>query len=364
MQAVGFGNISITVAQRRLNKSDLENHKITGSIDFIPPLYENMITMSKKILITGAAGFVGFHLSSKLHEKGDTVIGFDNFNDYYDPKLKRERETQLKKLGIHVVKGDICDVSALENVITQNKITHVAHLAAQAGVRYSLINPHAYTKTNIDGFLNILEACKKFKLKLTYASSSSVYGNNTKIPFSETDRTDIQASLYGVTKKSNELMAYTYHHLYQIHVTGLRFFTVYGPWGRPDMAYFSFTEAIMSGKPIELFNHGKMIRDFTYIDDIIQGTISAIDLESPHEIFNLGNNQPVELIQFVKIIEEAVGKKANVKLRDMQPGDVVKTYADIDHSHAKLGYNPKTKLDEGILRFVNWYKRYKFLLPK
>jgi UDP-glucuronate 4-epimerase len=330
----------------------------TGSIDFIPTLYENMITMSKNILITGAAGFVGYHLSLKLNQRGDKVIGFDNFNDYYDPKLKKNREAELIKSGIKVIHGDICDVNALERVISENKITHIAHLAAQAGVRYSLVNPHAYTKTNIDGFLNVLEACKKFKLKLTYASSSSVYGNNTKIPFSENDRTESQASLYGVTKKSNELMAYTYHHLYEIPVTGLRFFTVYGPWGRPDMAYFSFTEAILSGTPIELFNHGKMIRDFTYIEDIVQGTVAAIDLESPHEIFNLGNNQPVELIEFVKIIEKAVGKKANIRFKDMQPGDVVKTYADIEHSQAKLGYQAKTKLEVGIPHFVDWYLQY------
>lgn len=314
--------------------------------------------MSKKILVTGAAGFIGYHLSRKLHERGDIVVGFDNFNDYYSPKLKRDREFQLQSAGIQVIEGDICDIASLNSLIEKHKITHVAHLAAQAGVRYSLINPHAYTKTNIEGFLNILEACRKYRLPLTYASSSSVYGNNTKTPFSESDRTELQASLYGVTKKSNELMAQSYHHLYQIPVTGLRFFTVYGPWGRPDMAYFSFAEAIANGKPIELFNEGKMIRDFTYIDDIVQGTIAAIDLESPHEIFNLGNNQPVELLEFVKIIENAIGKKAHFKLGPMQPGDVLKTYADIEHSKKSLGFYPKTSLKEGIPRFIAWYKDY------
>lgn len=314
--------------------------------------------MSKKILVTGAAGFIGYHLSRKLHERGDIVVGLDNFNDYYSPKLKRDREFHLKNAGIQVIEGDICDSGSLNSLIEKHKITHVAHLAAQAGVRYSLINPHAYTKTNIEGFLNILEACRKYRLPLTYASSSSVYGNNTKTPFSESDRTELQASLYGVTKKSNELMAQSYHHLYQIPVTGLRFFTVYGPWGRPDMAYFSFAEAIASGKPIELFNEGKMSRDFTYIDDIVQGTIAAIDLESPHEIFNLGNNQPVELLEFVKIIENALGKKVEYKLGPMQPGDVLKTYADIEHSKKSLGFNPKTSLKEGIPRFIAWYKDY------
>ncbi len=314
--------------------------------------------MSKKILITGAAGFVGYHLSQKLYARGDSVIGYDNFNDYYTPQLKRDRELELKKAGIQVIEADINDTASLHRVMETHKITHIAHLAAQAGVRYSLVNPQAYTKTNIDGFLNILEACKKYNLKLTYASSSSVYGNNTKVPFSEKDPTDMQASLYGVTKKSNELMAYTYHHLYQIPVTGLRFFTVYGPWGRPDMAYYSFTEALLAEKPIELFNQGKMSRDFTYIDDIVQGVMAAIDLESGCEIFNLGNNQPVELIKFVNIIEKAVGKKAHYHLGPMQPGDVVKTFADIEHSAAKLGYIPTTSLEEGIPRFVDWYKDY------
>jgi UDP-glucuronate 4-epimerase len=314
--------------------------------------------MSKKILVTGAAGFIGYHLSRELHERGDTVVGLDNFNDYYTPQLKRAREIQLKKKGIQLIEGDICDTATLNRLIEENRITHIAHLAAQAGVRYSLINPQAYTRSNVDGFLNILEACRKYQLKLTYASSSSVYGNNAKTPFSENDRTDLQASLYGVTKKSNELMAQAYHHLYQIPVTGLRFFTVYGPWGRPDMAYFSFADAISSGKPIELFNEGKMSRDFTYIDDIIKGTVAAIDTESPFEIFNLGNNQPVELLEFVKIIENSIGKKAHIKFVPMQPGDVMKTYADIGHSKEILNFHPKTSLEEGIPRFIAWYKEY------
>ena len=312
--------------------------------------------MSKNILVTGAAGFIGYHLILELKKRGDHVIGYDNFNDYYNPFLKRNRQKELSKADITVIEGDINDIEKLDRLIQQHQITHIAHLAAQAGVRYSLINPKASTQTNVEGFLNILELCKKHSLKLTYASSSSVYGNNTKIPFSETDPTHSQASLYGVTKKSNELMAYTYHHLYKIPVTGLRFFTVYGPWGRPDMAYFSFTKAILAGTPIELFNEGKMSRDFTYIDDIVQGTCAAIDLDSTYEIFNLGNNQPVELLQFVKIIENAVEKKAHIKFCPMQPGDVEKTFADITYSKKKLKFDPKTKLEVGIPEFVSWYR--------
>lgn len=313
----------------------------------------------KNVLITGAAGFIGFHLAGHLSARGDTVVGLDNFNDYYAPQLKRDRAKKLKKEGVEIVEGDICDNALLHDIIQKHRITHLVHLAAQAGVRYSIANPQAYLKANLEGFLNILEACRRFpNIKLTYASSSSVYGNNTKVPFSEEDRTDHQASLYGATKKSNELMAYSYHQLYNIPVTGLRFFTVYGPWGRPDMAYFSFTNAILNDQPVEIFNQGKMQRDFTYIDDIVEGTTAAIDLESACEIFNLGNHKPVELLQFVKIIEKSLGKKAQKKLLPMQPGDVPSTYADIEFSRLKLGFSPKVTLEEGIPRFVEWYKEY------
>lgn len=318
--------------------------------------------MKKRILITGAAGFIGFHLSKALHARGDFVIGYDNYNNYYDPELKLGRTEILKTLGIEVIKGDICDFETLDEIVSANEITHIIHLAAQAGVRFSLEDPKAYVKTNVEGFVNILEICRKHpKIKLTYASSSSVYGLNTKVPFSETDRTDQQASLYGATKKSNELMASTYHHLFKIPVTGLRFFTVYGPWGRPDMAYYSFTKDILEGKSIDIYNHGKMLRDFTYIDDIVDGTIAAVDLESACEVFNLGNHQPVELETFLQIIEDSVGKKAKRNMLPMQKGDVTSTYADITHSQKLLNFHPKTSLEEGIPRFVEWFIHHKGL---
>ena len=315
--------------------------------------------MKKNILITGAAGFIGSHVTLKLHQRGDTVIGLDNFNSYYTPQLKRDREALLVKAGVHVVEGDICNSILIDEIIAKHNITHVVHLAAQAGVRYSLANPQAYVKANLEGFVNILESCRKNPaIKLIYASSSSVYGLNEKIPFSVDDRTDHQVSLYGASKKSNELMAHSYHHIYGIATTGLRFFTVYGPWGRPDMAYFSFTKAILEGKPIDVFNHGKLERDFTYIDDIVSGTIAAIDLGADYEIFNLGNNQPVALGTFIEVIENAVGKQAKKNYLPMQSGDVLRTYADIEHSKKRLGFSPKTSLEKGIFSFVEWYKEY------
>lgn len=310
----------------------------------------------KHVLITGAAGFIGFHLAKYLKDRGDRVIGLDNFNSYYSVSLKRARAQELKKDGVTIHESDLSDIKNLKKLVKENGITHFIHLAAQAGVRYSLENPQAYIKSNIEGFLNVLETCRETEgLKLVYASSSSVYGLNAKIPFSIEDRTDQQASLYGVTKKSNELMASTYHHLYKIPVTGLRFFTVYGPWGRPDMAYFQFTKSILEGRPIKIFNHGQMRRDFTFIDDIVQGIVAAMDLAAEHEIFNLGNHQPVNLLHMVEIIENSVGKKAEKVFVDMQPGDVVETYADIDYSQKKLGFNPKTPLEKGIPLFVEWY---------
>lgn len=313
----------------------------------------------KHVLVTGAAGFIGFHLASHLKSRGEKIIGLDNFNNYYDPLLKRQRANELAKLDIPIIEGDICDQAQLQKMIDEHQITHLVHLAAQAGVRYSLINPQAYIKSNVEGFVNVLETCRKNStVKLTYASSSSVYGLNTKVPFSIEDRTDHQASLYGVTKKTNELLASTYHHLYQIPVTGLRFFTVYGSWGRPDMAYFQFTKAILEGQPIQIFNHGKMRRDFTYIDDIVQGIVHAIDLEASNEIFNLGNHQPVELLKMIELLEQSLGKKAHKEFVPMQAGDVLETYADIELSYQKLGFVPKTSLEVGISRFVDWYLQY------
>lgn len=316
----------------------------------------------KNIFITGAAGFIGFHLAKALTLRGDRVIGYDNFNSYYNPSLKYARATRLQEMGVTIIQGDILDRECLNSHIQNHQTTHLVHLAAQAGVRYSLQDPQAYIKANVEGFVNILEICRcRPEMNLTYASSSSVYGLNTKVPFSVTDPTDRQASLYGTTKKSNELLAATYHHLYGICVTGLRFFTVYGPWGRPDMAYYTFTKAILEESTIDLYNYGKMQRDFTYIDDIVQGTTSAIDLGASCEVFNLGNNKPVELCEFVAIIEKCLHKKAIVRQLPMQQGDVVTTYADIDYSTQKLGFVPQTTLNEGIPRFVEWYMNFGYL---
>ena len=312
--------------------------------------------MKKNILVTGAAGFIGYHLAKRLHARGDHVIGYDNFNLFYDPQLKRGRADDLQ---IEVINSDICDYDRLNNTVQKHNITHIAHLAAQAGVRHSIEHPHEYIKSNVEGFLNILEVCRHNpSIKLTYASSSSVYGLNDKTPFSIEDRTDKQASMYGASKKANELMAYTYHHLYGIPVTGLRFFTVYGPWGRPDMAYFSFTKAIIEEQPIDIYNQGDMNRDFTYVDDIVEGTVAAIDLGAEHEIFNLGNHEPVELLEFVRMLENTIGKKAEKNFLPMQKGDVPTTYADIEHSRKMLGYAPKTDLQDGLDRFVDWYKNF------
>jgi UDP-glucuronate 4-epimerase len=316
-----------------------------------------MINPMKRVFITGAAGFIGFHVAQFLHRRGDAVVGYDNFNDYYPVSLKRARAEELRKMGISVIEGDICDAAALNRQLDAHQTTHLLHLAAQAGVRYSIINPAAYIEANITGFLNILEYCRHHPhVPLIYASSSSVYGLNTKIPFAVKDPTDHQASLYGATKKSNELMAHTYHHLYGIPVTGLRFFTVYGPWGRPDMAYYSFTKAILETRPIDVFNEGNLQRDFTYIDDIVAGTVAAMDLAAPYELFNLGNNQPVTLLSFIETIERALNKKAQKNFLPMQAGDVLATYADITHSQQKLGFQPKTSIETGIQHFVQWYQ--------
>jgi UDP-glucuronate 4-epimerase len=308
------------------------------------------------IFITGIAGFVGYHLALTLKKRGDFVMGCDNFNPYYDPKLKRARAKNLKDADIEVIEADIVHPELIEKKIGENPITHFVHLAAQAGVRHSIDHPEAYVHSNLEGFVQVLELIRRYPhIKLIYASSSSVYGSNQKTPFAESDPTDAPCSLYGATKKANELLAHSYHSLYGLSVTGLRYFTVYGPWGRPDMAYFSFAKAICEGRPLPLYNQGKMQRDFTYIDDIVRGTLAAIDLGAPCEIFNLGNNQPQELLYLVDLLQENLGKKAQLQLLPMQQGDVLTTYADISKSQAHLQFSPTTSLSEGIKKFTDWY---------
>lgn len=307
--------------------------------------------------MTGSVGFIGFHVSLFLQKKGHKVIGYDNFNSYYSTALKEKRALLLKQCGIVVIRGDIREKEALKKIIQEQQITHIVHLAAQAGIRHSLECPEDYVAANLDGFVAVLEACRAFpEVKLLFASSSSVYGTNTKIPFSEEDVTDHPANLYGASKKSDELLAYSYHHLFGIEMVGLRYFTVYGPWGRPDMAYFSFANAILEGKPLKLFNHGKMRRDFTYIDDIVEGSFAALQSIKGFDIFNLGNNSPVELLTLVSLLEKNLGKKAKVELLPMQKGEIIETYADITKAQKKLGFQPKTTIDEGICNFVSWYK--------
>ena len=313
---------------------------------------------TKTVLVTGAAGFIGYHASLALKARGDNVIGLDNFNAYYSPELKRKRAQQLLKQEIHVVEADINNKQTFQDTLDAHSCTHVLHLAAQAGVRYAQTHPEAYLSSNINGFLSILESLRgRPHIPLIYASSSSVYGRNTKIPFSTSDNTDQPANLYAATKKANELMAYSYHHQYGIRSTGLRFFTVYGPWGRPDMAYYTFTQAILSGKPIHLFNQGMMQRDFTYIDDIVQGTLAALDYKGTCEIFNLGNNQPVHLLDFVSTLEKLLGKQAIKILEGSSPGEVETTYADIAEAQSKLGFKPATSLETGLRLFLDWYLR-------
>ncbi len=313
----------------------------------------------KRVLITGAAGFIGFHLAKALKNRGDFCIGFDNFNHYYDPNLKKARAGLLKKKGVEIVHADICDQNAIKLLLLKHGITHMVHLAAQAGVRHSLTHPDEYVASNLQGFVSILENIRHFpSIKLVYASSSSIYGLNKKIPFSVEDRTDQPTNLYGATKKANELIAHAYHHLYGLSVTALRYFTVYGPWGRPDMAYYHFTKQIVNGEPIQVFNHGQMKRDFTYIDDIIKGTIAAIDFEASYEIFNLGNNRPISLLHLIELIEGVLGKTAIKEMLPMQPGEVLETFADIEKSQKLLKFKPAVLLEEGILSFIEWFKQY------
>jgi len=311
------------------------------------------------IFITGIAGFIGFHIAQALRKRGDTVVGCDNFNAYYDPQLKRDRAAILEKQSVKILEMDICDGALLGEHVRENKITHFLHLAAQAGVRHSIKHPEEYVASNLEGFVQVIEVIRRHpQIPFIYASSYSVYGLNKKTPFSESDPTDMPSSLYGATKKSNELIAHAYHHMYRISVTGLRFFTVYGPWGRPDMAYFSFTNNILKGKPLQIFNEGKMKRDFTYIDDIVAGTLSAIDLGAPCEVFNLGNHKPEDILYLVELLEKNLERVAVKELLPMQPSEVPDTYADISKSQKQLGFSPTTSLEKGIEKFLSWYREY------
>lgn len=331
-----------------------------------------------KVLVTGAAGFIGFHLALKLLKNGCSVTGIDNLNPYYDVNLKKARLKKLTRFhNFTFVKADLSHRNEIEKIFATNKFNIVVNLAAQAGVRYSLDNPYAYTESNITGFVILLECCRHANIKhLVFASSSSVYGANKKMPFSVHHNVDHPVSLYAATKKANELMAHTYSHLFSVPCTGLRFFTVYGPWGRPDMALFLFTKAILTGKPVKIFNHGKMKRDFTYIDDIVEGVLRVMGTPpepnpdwdavnpdpgtsyAPYKIYNIGNNNPVNLMEFIQTIEKATGIKAKKEFVDMQQGDVVATYADIDDLINDVDFNPSTLLETGIKNFVYWYKDY------
>ncbi|MCZ8013434.1 MAG: NAD-dependent epimerase [Gemmatimonas sp.] len=331
-----------------------------------------------KILVTGAAGFIGYHTSERLLARGDTVVGLDNVNDYYDPTLKAARLARLQgQPGFTFVKLDLGDRAGIERLFATERFDKVINLAAQAGVRYSLTNPHTYIDSNLVGFLHILEGCRHHGVQhLTYASSSSVYGANTAMPFSVHQNVDHPLSLYAATKKANELMAHTYSHLYGLPTTGLRFFTVYGPWGRPDMALFLFTKAILEGRPIDVFNHGQMRRDFTYIDDIVEGVIRTSDhtappntawdsdcpdpatSKAPYRIYNIGNNNPVELMHLIGTLEQALGRTAVKNMLPMQLGDVPATYADVAALEQDVGFAPKTSIETGVARFVAWYRAY------
>ena len=322
---------------------------------------------SKKVLITGAAGFIGFHLAKRLLSLGATVCGIDNLNDYYDVSLKEARLTILEKEpAFTFVRGDLADEAAVTKLFEDFRPDIVVNLAAQAGVRYSIDNPRSYIQSNIIGFFHILEACRHYPVEhLLFASSSSVYGNQEKTPFSTTDNVDHPISLYAATKKSDELMAYTYSHLYGIPATGLRFFTVYGPWGRPDMAYFKFTNKIVRGEPIQIYNHGDMLRDFTYVDDIVRGVENMLcnppkanEFGDRYKVYNIGNNKPEKLMDFIETLEKAIGREAKKEYLPMQPGDVYQTYADVTDLIRDFDFKPSTPISEGLGRFAEWYKEY------
>jgi UDP-glucuronate 4-epimerase len=329
-----------------------------------------------KVLLTGAAGFIGMFTSLRLLARGDEVVGVDNLNDYYDVNLKQSRLQRLQShRNFRFIKLDVSDRSSMDMLFKSERFDRVVHLAAQAGVRYSLLNPHAYVDSNVVGFMNVLEGCRHGEVQhLVYASSSSVYGGNVRMPFSECDGVDHPVSLYAATKKANELMAHTYSHLYGLPTTGLRFFTVYGPWGRPDMALFLFTKAILENRPIDVFNHGQMQRDFTYVEDISEGVVRVLDRPAagdpgfdshapdpgrsrkPYRVLNIGNHQPVPLMEFIGCIEEALGRKAEKRLLPLQDGDVPATYADVDALRDWVGFHPRTTVQEGVNRFVTWYR--------
>jgi UDP-glucuronate 4-epimerase len=326
-----------------------------------------------RVLVTGCAGFIGFHVSRRLLASGHTVLGIDNLNPFYNEGLKDARLKILEKTaGFEFARGDIADLAWVQDLFARQQFGPIIHLAAQAGVRYSLENPHLYVQSNLVAFVNLLESARKKETPhFVFASSSSVYGANKKVPFSEKDNVDHPVSLYAATKKSNELMAHVYAHLYRLPLTGLRFFTVYGPWGRPDMALFKFCKSILEGTPIEVFNHGNMLRDFTYIDDIVEGVVRIMEIppasgagdgsresSTPYRIYNIGNNEPVELTRLIAILEKQLGKKAIQKLLPMQPGDVPTTYADIDELSRIAGYRPHTPVEVGVGRFVEWYRQY------
>ena len=331
----------------------------------------------RMILVTGAAGFIGYHVARTLLDRGERVVGIDNLNDYYEVSLKEARLARLEGEGFTFHRLDLADQEGMRRIFEDYRPQRVIHLGAQAGVRYSLINPHAYTSSNVTGFLNVLEGCRHFPVEhLVYASSSSVYGANTKQPFAETDTVDHPVSLYAATKKANELMAHTYAHLYRIPSTGLRFFTVYGPWGRPDMAPMKFTKGILAGETIPVYNEGKMIRDFTYIDDIVEGVLRVTDHPAagdpswtgddpdpatsyaPWRIFNIGNNQPVVLMDFIRTLEDALGVKAKIDFQPVQPGDVLSTMADVSALERATGFRPATSVREGVGRLVEWYRGF------
>ncbi len=321
-----------------------------------------------KVLVTGAAGFIGMHTCLRLAARGDQVVGIDNLNDYYDPRLKEGRLSQLRAdPNFRFERIDIVDEAALRDALARSGATRVVHLAAQAGVRYSLRTPQAYVASNLVGFGNVIEACRQAQVEhLVYASSSSVYGGNTKLPFSETDPVDRPVSLYAATKKSNELVAHTYSHLYGLPATGLRFFTVYGPWGRPDMAYYAFSEAILAGRTLQVFNEGRMGRDFTYVDDAVESVVRVLDLPPaaqaeggvPHRVFNVGNHQPVPLLDFIGMLEQVLGRTATREFLPMQPGDMAMTYADTSALQAAVGFVPHTPLLEGLQQFAQWFRSW------